>query len=570
MSERPTGGDSYTAWRIQRDEMVADHGAVAAKHPRVAEIGLAVLRDGGNAVDAAVAMSFAIGVAEPFMNGLCGSGFMTICPAEGDPLVVDYFGRAPAAAHATMYEMTGGDSQRDALGFRGVKDDANLFGHRAVAVPGMPAGMAVALERYGSRDWRSVVDPSIALAEEGLEADWHFTLVSSYSLGLLRRYPATAAIFTDNGLPWATQDLSKPTRIPQRDLARTLRRIADQGAREFYEGETARLIARDMAEHGGLIDEADLAAYQTHTFAALEAQYRGNTLYALPAGSGGPTAVATLKILEGFDLTALGHNSADALHLVTEASRLAFADRFAYMGDESYLDVSWDELTSAEYAAQRRAAIDPRRAMERVSAGEVRASRLRPSGSRGMEGCTTYFGAIDSNRTVVSCTQTLTGLWGSGVTSPGTGVLLNNAMNLFDPLPGGPNSVAPGKRPLSNMSHFVTRRGGKPYLSVGAPGGRRIIGTVMQSLMNVLDFGLDAQTACSGPYIDCSGPELWASERLGPAVLNDLASRGHRLGVAPQVFWPLPFASPMALLVDDRNRLHGGADPWYIGIAAGY
>ena len=564
-----TPGESRTDWQIARREMVAPRAAVAAKHPRVAEIGLGVLRDGGNAVDAAVAMSFAIGVAEPFMNGLAGSGFMTIAPAAGEPVVVDYFGRAPRAAHERMYEVVGG-GRKDALGVRGVVDDANLIGHRAVAVPGMPAGMALALERFGSRDWRSTVEPSIALAEEGLQADWHFTVVSSHSLALLNRFAASAEIFTDGGLPHATEDLARPRRVPQKDLARTLRRIADQGPREFYEGETAQLIARDMAENGGLIDQQDLAGYTAQWLAPLAATYRGHDLLALPAGSGGPTAVATLKILEGFDLAALGHNSADALHLVTEASRLAFADRYAFMGDEAFLDVPWDELLATQYLSQRRALIDPRRAMQRVEAGDLPRSVARSNGSRGLEGCTTYFGAVDEARTVVSCTQTLTGLWGSGVTAPGSGVLLNNAMNLFDPLPDAPNSVQPGKRPLSNMSHFVTRRGGRQFLSAGAPGGRRIIGTVMQTVMNVLDFSMDAQSACSGPYIDCSGPELWASERLGATVLEDLAARGHAVAVAPQTFWPMPFASPMALLVDSDNVLHGGADPWYVGIAAGY
>ncbi len=569
MSLHQPVGASRTDWQIARTEMAAPRGAVAAKHPLVAEVGLRVLRDGGNAVDAAVAMSFALSVVEPFMNGLAGSGFMTILPAAGNPVVVDYFGRAPQRARADMYELAG-DAQRDSLGFRGVQGDANLIGHLAVAVPGMPDGMALALERHGTRSWSELIAPAIALADEGFDVSWHFTLVSAFSLDLLRRFPATAAIFTDNGLPWRSQDLAHPTRLAQPDLARTLRRLADQGPREFYEGETARLIARDMAVHGGLVDEASLAGYRAQLLPPLAVSYRGHELLALPGGSGGPTVVETLKILEGFDLAALGHSSADALHLIAEASRLAFVDRYTFLGDEAYVAVPWDTLVSAEYAAQRRRLIDPHRALEQPPAGDLGGAPPAPRGPRGLEGCTTYFAAIDEQRNVVSATQTLTSLWGAGIVAPGTGVVLNNAMNLFDPAPGGPNSIEPGKRPLSSMAHFITRRDGRPFLACGAPGGRRIMGTVMQVVLNVLDFGLGPQAACSGPFIDCSGAELWASERLGPAVLGDLAARGHRVVAAPTSFWPMPFASPMALLVDEANELHGGADPWYIGLAAGY
>ena len=341
-----------TEWLIQRREIVADHGIVAAKHPRAAEAGLRVLQEGGNAVDAAVTAAFAVGVAEPWMSGIGGGGFMTIHLASGEDAVVDYFARAPRSAGPDFYELTEG-YRADALGFTGVKDNANTVGHRAVAVPGTVAGLALALERYGTIGLKDALAPAIALAEEGFAVAWHHALICALSRELLARYPATAAVFLREGGEVHAPGEDRPVLLRQPDLARTLRRIADEGPAGFYRGETARAIAAEMARHGGAITEEDLAAYEAEIVAPLAAPYRDHTVLHIPRAAGGITVLESLNLLEGFDLAALGHNSVAALHAIVEASRRAWADRMAYLGDPDVVAAPLVGLASREYAAAR-------------------------------------------------------------------------------------------------------------------------------------------------------------------------------------------------------------------------
>src|SRR5215213_8504324 len=518
---------------------------VAAKHPWAVRAGNDILDQGGNAVDAAVATAFAISVVEPWMSGLGGVGFMTIQRASGERHVVDYFGQAPAAATPDMYELTE-DFGHSTVGFSGVKDQANAYGPRSVAVPGMVRGMEVALSRFGTKTLRETVAPAVGFAEEGFEVDWYRGMLLASQQDVIRRDPETERIFLKNGQPPAPLFGEPQPRIVQRDLGVTLATIGEQGADGFYRGAVAKRIE------------------------PLVLPYRDVELVLLPYQAGGITIGETLNILNGFDLGATGFNTAITLHLIAEASRRGFADRFAYVGDPAFVNTDWRRLTSVDYAAERRAEIDPTRASISGPGAGIAATTPNLAAVGANEGCTTHFSVVDSDGTMVSVTQTLTLMFGSAVTVPGTGVLLNDSMNLFDPQPGAANEIRPGKRPASSMAHVIAIRDGVPVLAVGAPGGRRIMDTCLQMTIDVIDFGMDIQSACAAPLIDCASPELLVDDRIAVDTRDRLRAMDHKVVDVEVSFSPRGFASPTGVAVDPRTGIrYGGADPFGAGIAAG-
>jgi gamma-glutamyltranspeptidase / glutathione hydrolase len=561
---------------VTRREVTARGGMVTAKHPLVAEASVKVLQEGGNAVDAAVAMAFATGVAEPLMSGLGGGGFMTVSMADGRRAVIDYQARAPLAAHDTMYELTPA-FRMDGQGFVGVKDDANYSGHRAVAVPGLTSGLCLALERFGTQKLATLVEPAITIAEEGYPVTWYTTYTLGQNMGLLRRFPETVRVFLNDGIPY-TPGAEAPSYFHQPDLAGTLRRIAAEGPDGFYRGPVARAIAEEMERNGGHISEEDLRRYQARVVEPVVGTYRGLELLGVPPPASGSLLISTLNILEGFDLRALRHNTVPALHLTIEAMRRTHADRLAYLGDPEFQDVPLAGLTSKEYAAQRRATI---RLERHVPAEPGEPWSFQPGGRRvplavaaeaGDGGCTTTLAAVDAQGNAVAITQTITSGFGCGVTVPGTGVLLNNAMTLFDPRPGTANSIQPGNRPASSMSHTIARRDGQFVALCGAPGGRRILDTCTQVMLNVLDHGLGIQDAVGTPLVDTSSPEVTAIDaRIPEGTRAQLEAMGHPLAVKTPDFGPRAFASPAGIARDPATGLlHGGADPYAQGVAAGF
>lgn len=543
---------------------------VAAKHPWAVQAALDVLDQGGNAVDAAVTAAFAIGVVEPWMSGLGGAGFMTIQMADGRRTVIDYFGRAPMAAKPDMFELTDG-FRADGVGFQGVKDQANAYGPLSVAVPGMVAGMATALEKFGSIGIDRAVAPAITFAENGLPINWYNGMLLASQLDVIQRDAETSRIFLRHGTPPAPLFGEAPPSIPQPDLARTLRRIATDGADGFYRGETAERIAEHMRASGGLLTIQDLAKYQSTIVDPLVISYRDLELLLLPYQAGGITLSEIFNIVEGFNLRSTGHNTVASLHRLAEASKRAHADRFAYVGDPDVVDIDWAALSSKEYAARRRDTIDPNTAVQ-ASAGEgIARGSTAPAGAQADGGCTTHLSVVDGNGNMVSLTQTLTLIFGSAVTVPGTGVLLNDNMNLFDPMPGRNNSIAPWKRPASSMAHVIAVKDGVPVLGVGAPGGRRIMDTCVQMALDVIEFGMDIQSACGAPLIDCAGPELLIDDRVPAETRSALRNMGHNVVDVEVSFSPRGFASPTGVAVDPATGLrYGGADPFGIGIAAGH
>ncbi len=573
---------SRSVQRIAKDEPVADNGMVAATHPLAVEAGLEVLRQGGNAVDAAVATAFTLAVVEPHLCGIGGGGLMVFHQAStGRDFVVDFAMDAPMSATPDTYELAN-ESGPGMFGWRRVKGDANQVGYRAAAIPGMVAGLALALDRFGTIPLRRTVEPAIRYAEEGVVMNWGLSLYIGICMDVLSRFPSTASVFLPAGFPLRSWTLGHPAdRLLQPDLARTLRLIAQRGPEGFYQGQIARAIARAMEQHGGLITEEELARYRATVHeGGLSVDYRGHRVVGAPGASGCVTALHSLSLLEGFDVGPDDPLGLETLHLRAEVFRQAFADRYCYVADPKQVPVPWKGLLSKQYAAKRREGIAFDRAAQEVQPGNPWAfqEETAPGNAGGLKGSaggggssTTHLCAVDRERNAVSLTFTLVDAFGSGAMVPETGVLLNNAMQWFDPEPGHPNSIAPGKRGLHNMTPLLVLKNGRPLLAIGALGGRRIINAVTQVVSNVVDHRLGVQDAIAAPRIDCSTPELLLDSRLPEPTVAGLRGLGHRVQVVEESLHAEQFSRPLGILLHpETGRLHGGVDPLRPGIAAGW
>ncbi len=518
--------------RVEKTEAVAAHGMVASKHPLASEAGLEMLRLGGNAVDAAAATAFATGVVEPWMSGLGGVGLLVYYAAkEGRVRVFDFNGRSPLAATEDMFPL-GEGYEKELFTWRAVEGKRNLMGYQSIIVPGVPAGLALALKEAGSMDLRTVLQPAIRLAEEGFPLDWHTLLRVAADAPNIARFPDTAEVFFQNGFPRLVGMGPELPRLKQPDLARTLRTLADEGIDAFYRGSIARQIVAAMEEHEGLISAEDLATYEALVVDnPVQQAYGDATLVATPPPSGGPAVAATLAALDAMYMAQQGHNSLAALMAFANASRAVFEERLTRQG---------------------------------ASGGSMV--------NRGpADGSTTHLCTVDGQRNMVSLTQTLLSGFGSRVTIPGTGILMNNGMYWFDPEPGKANSVRGGVRPLANMAPILLLRDGRPLATLGASGGRRIIGAMAQIAVNLVSYGMGMQDAIAAPRIDVSTPQLIADDRIPAATLDGLASLGMPVVAVEETFSPRQFASPVGILVDeDAGVLRGGADPFHAATCAGF
>lgn len=496
-------------------------GMVATQEARASQVGVQVLADGGTAVDAAVATAFALAVTHPTAGNVGGGGFLLLRTAAGEAVAYDFRETAPAGASATMWLKDGRyDAQR------------HHFSHLAVGVPGTVAGLHLAWKEHGKLPWKRLVEPAIALARDGFVVTDGLARSLEGVLPEMRPYPASVAAFSKAGVPYAMGDVLK-----QPDLARTLQRIAEQGPAGFYEGETAELVEREMKANGGLITRADLAAYRPQKRAPLRGSYRGYDVITMPpVSSGGTALLQMLNTLEGDDLRASGWGSAATVHLVAEAMRRAFADRARWQGDPAFnptLGATVERLISKPYAAALRKTI--------------RADRASPSSPRSFEwpaesAETTHFSVMDEAKNAVALTYTLEYGYGSRIVVPGAGFLLNNEMGDFNAAPGltdaegligtEPNLAAPGKRMLSSMTPTILAKDGQPFMAVGAMGGRTIINSVLLTILNVVDFGMNIQDALDAPRFHHQWlPDRIAYEPFGlsPDTRALLAARGHAL-----------------------------------------
>jgi gamma-glutamyltranspeptidase / glutathione hydrolase len=576
---------TQSQWLIDKREAVAERGMVTAMHPLAAAAGLEILRAGGNAVDAAVATAFAIGVVEPAMSGVGGVAAMVMySPSTGRATVIDGSSAAPAAARDAMFELAPESTTAGMYGWRGTVGDVQNTGYQAPVVPGQPACLLTAHERYGSgRLTRAqVMAPAIRLAEEGYAVDPYQAQTIAFAQRRLRAFPETTrTFFAQDGVPpTPATGMREADRIVQLDLVRTLRALAAAGPSALYEGEIGERLVADLKANGGVITREDLAAFAVREYEPLHTTYRGYDLFGLSPTSGSMTAFEALNILSHFDLASMRADSPEVVHVVAEALRHAFVDRFSYLADTAMESVPVDALLSSAYAEAIAATIELDRADPRAKAGDAwafqpEATRRAPmriaSGVVGGDGCTTHLNVVDADRTMVACTSTLGEAFGSAVVAHGTGILLNNGMTWFDPEPGHINSIAPRKRTLWAPTPTLVVRDGRPFLAIGAPGGRRIISSLVQSLSNVLDFGLSVQAAVITPRIHCEGPLTEADGRLDPSVVEALTRKGHQIKLHEENGSSFRFARPGGIRVDPHtNQLTGGVHQYTPAWAMGF
>jgi gamma-glutamyltranspeptidase/glutathione hydrolase len=520
-------------------EAVADRGMVTSNHPLASLAGTEMLIQGGNAIDAAVATMFALSVVEPMMTSIFGAGFLTIRLADGTTTTIDNYATIPAAAHESMFDPIEGSLDND------VVDALNDVGYQAVATPGTLLGWSTAIERYGNLSLEQVMAPAIRFARSGFRVSPYLKSIIQMSHDALTRFPASADVFLPGGRIPEVGSLLKRT-----DYAATLERISVAGPDWLYRGPLGQAVAEDLARNGGLVTAADLDGYRVYEREPVRGTYRGYEIISMaPASSGGTHIIQMLNILEGFDLNEMGFGTPETVHLIAEVMKIAFADRFRYMADPETTDVPVKWLTSKEYAASRRSEIDMNHAQ--------RYSAASPSDGEGRS--TTHCCAMDADGNVVSTTQTLNSGFGSKVTVPGTGMLLNNCMHLMDPNAGRTNSIAPNKRILSSMSPTIVQRDGKPVMAIGTPGGVRIFGSVMQAITNVIDHGMSLQQAVEAPRLWDRGPTL--ELETGFSNLAELKAEMERRGHVVET--PLKVAGGMnGILVDPETGLLHGAACW--------
>jgi gamma-glutamyltranspeptidase/glutathione hydrolase len=528
--------------------VVDTRGIVSVQNAIAAEVGAAILEEGGNAVDAAVAVGFALAVTLPRAGNIGGGGFMLVHLAEDDRTVaIDYREMAPAAATRDMYLDDEGN----------VDERLARFSHRSAGVPGTVAGLHHALTRYGTMRWRDVIEPAIRIADKGMIVSLDLSEALKRRSERLTANASTRAVYyREGGTPYEPGEV-----LRQPDLAWTLRQIARRGPEAFYEGAVAARIVADMEANDGLITAEDLANYKVIEREPLRGSYRGYEIVSMPPpSSGGVHVIQMLNVLENYSLADAGFGSAEALHLMAESMRLAYADRSRHLGDPDFYDVPLDWLTSKRYGAVLADSIDPLHARPSADVAPGVPTRYESPD-------TTHYGVVDRFGNAVANTYTLNFSYGSGIVVPGTGMLLNNEMDDFSSKPGVPNAfgllggeanaIEPGKRPLSSMTPTMVLRDGKPFIVTGSPGGSTIINSVLQVIVNIIDHGMSVAEAVAAPRIH----HQWFPDRLtmendfSPDTVRLLQAMGHNVNVIDRTIG----SAQTITLVD--GVAFGGADP---------
>ncbi|KGJ06713.1 gamma-glutamyltranspeptidase [Paracoccus halophilus] len=527
----------------------AQSGMVSAQEHLAAAIGRDIMEQGGNAVDAGVAVAFALAVTLPRAGNIGGGGFMLIHDAEtGQTHAIDYREMAPSGASRDMF--LGEDGEPDS--------DKSLYSGASSGVPGTVAGMRLALEKYGTMEWADVIAPAIRLAEEGMIVTPDLADSLEAAREQMSKYPASMAIFfKPDGSGYRPGET-----LVQADLAKTLKKIAAEGPDGFYKGEVAQAIASAVQADGGLITPEDMAAYKVVERDPVRGSYRGYEVVSMPPpSSGGVHLIQILNALEGYPIGALGQNSSETIHLMAEAMKLAYADRSEYLGDPDFVDVPVAELTSKDYAAAMRAQISADFARP---AAQIRPADLTPYESDQ----TTHFSVVDKDGNAVSNTYTINFSYGSGLVAEGTGILMNNEMDDFSAKPGTPNgfgliggdanAIQAGKRPLSSMTPTMVLKDGQVWLVTGSPGGARIITTVLQVVMNMIDHGMNVAEASTAPRVHHQWlpDELRVEEGISMDTTRLLQAKGHNIALKDAM------GSTQSIMRDPATgALYGASDP---------
>lgn len=538
----------------------AENGMVVSSHHLASDVGRDILQKGGNAIDASIATAFALAVTHPSAGNIGGGGFIVYHSAEGKSTTFNFREKAPLKASRKMYL----DENNEII------NNSNHDSILAVGVPGTVAGLYKAHQKYGKLDWAELVDPAVGLAQRGFEVGPMLTEFSEFIEEHKDKYPSTAEVFLKSGQAFKPEDT-----IYQPELAETLKRIRDKGPNGFYKGKTAQLIHDFMKENGGMITKADLKAYEAQELEPVTGTYRGYDIISMPPpSSGGVTIIEMLNILEIFDITGFGPNSATSLHLLTEAMRRGYADRAMHLGDPDFNEnMPVAQLTSKEYAKQLSASIDLKKASVSDSSRFSKAHLLPESEE------TTHLSVVDKDGNAVSLTYTLEQSYGSKIVVKGAGFLLNNEMGDFNAIPGYtnsygkigtlPNQIEPEKRMLSSMTPTIVAKDGKPVIVIGTPGGRTIINTVFQVIVNVIDHDMDIAKAIEAPKMhhqwlpDVTYFESWG---FSPDTERMYEEMGHKLNYRSSQ------GRAMGILIDWNNEMYYGAadSRSYHGKASGY
>ncbi len=534
------------------------HGMVASVDALATQAGVDILKQGGNAVDAAIAVGYALAVTHPQAGNLGGGGFMMIRTASGHTTAIDFREMAPAKASRNMFL----DAQGNA------DSKKSLTSHLASGVPGTVAGFALANKEYGTMSLSQLIAPAQKMAEKGIVVNEALADdLNLYGKEVLVNHPNSKAIFyKQDGTPYARGE-----KLVQRNLAHSLRLIATQGPDAFYKGEIADQIAKEMAANGGLINKADMANYKAVERKPVSGTYRGYEVFSMPPpSSGGIHIVEILNILEQFDLAKMGFGSADAMQVMAEAEKYAYADRSEYLGDPDFVKVPAQALTSKAYAKTLAQQIDVNKARP---SSEIKPGKLEPYESNQ----TTHFSVVDKQGNAVAVTYTLNTYFGSGIVAGSSGILMNNEMDDFSAKPGTPNiyglvggdanAVQPLKRPLSSMSPTIVAKNGKTWLVTGSPGGSRIITTVLQIVVNSIDFGMNVAEATTAPrfHHQWLPDQLRVEKGFSPDTLQRLEAKGQHVKVLPAM------GSTQSIMIGPDGTLYGASDPRSIDdLTAGY
>ncbi|EJG8051258.1 gamma-glutamyltransferase [Escherichia coli] len=535
----------------------AKQGMVASVDATATQVGVDILKEGGNAVDAAVAVGYALAVTHPQAGNLGGGGFMLIRSKNGNTTAIDFREMAPAKATRDMFldDQGNPDSKK------------SLTSHLASGTPGTVAGFSLALDKYGTMPLNKVVQPAFKLARDGfIVNDALADDLKTYGSEVLPNHENSKVIFWKEGAP-----LKKGDKLVQANLAKSLEMIAENGPDEFYKGTIAEQIAQEMQKNGGLITKEDLAAYKAVERTPISGEYRGYQVYSMPPpSSGGIHIVQILNILENFDMQKYGFGSADAMQIMAEAEKYAYADRSEYLGDPDFVKVPWQALTNKAYAKSIADQIDINKAKP---SSEIRPGKLAPYESNQ----TTHYSVVDKDGNAVAVTYTLNTTFGTGIVAGESGILLNNQMDDFSAKPGVPNvyglvggdanAVGPNKRPLSSMSPTIVVKDGKTWLVTGSPGGSRIITTVLQMVVNSIDYGMNVAEATNAPrfHHQWLPDELRVEKGFSPDTLKLLEAKGQKVALKEAM------GSTQSIMVGPDGELYGASDPRSVDdLTAGY
>lgn len=498
-----------TTFQTEKRPVSGSKGMVVTNHPLGSAAGSEMLLAGGNAIDATVASLFALSVVEPMMVGIFGGGHMNVRLANGEHHVIDGYATAPAASTEDMY-IPIADSGPDYLKSVG---DASSIGYLAIGVPGNLKAWTEALETWGTLSLAEVMEPAIRFATRGFKVSGYLHEAIAPLEEVMRRFPETAATYMPNGVA-----LETGAHLDRSDYARTLRAIAENGPDHLYNGDLGEIVCDYLGRNDGIITTQDLADYRTILRTPITGHYRGYELFGPPPPSAaGVHITEMLNILEEFDVASMGFGTADSIHLLLESMKKAFADRNRYTGDPDFVEVPVDRLIAKHYVEEFIDQIDLAMASPEIAPGSDEPEH------------TTHVTVADSDGNVVSATQTINELFGSKVTVPGTGMLLNNTQQMFDPHPGNTLSVQPGKRVTSSMAPMIVMRDGLPEFAVGLPGGVRIFTTVLQAIVNIIDHQMTAQEAVDAPRVWTQGQEVEIELGVPESVLSEVAAKGHRV-----------------------------------------